>query len=62
MTVMPVMRFMAKNHQKNLPDLQPSDFFRDLKPKRVLLFTTFGIQHNVMRFQHVLLEHAHMSG
>jgi len=53
---------MARNHQTNLHDLQPSDFFRDQKLKGILLLITQGIQHNVMRSQHVLLEHVHMSG
>jgi len=48
MTVLPVMRHMAKNHQTNLHDLQPSDFFWDGKLKGILLLITQGIQHNGM--------------
>lgn len=35
-------------------------FFRDQKLKGILLLITQGIQHNVMRSQHALLEHAHV--
>lgn len=36
--------------------------FWDRKLKGILLLITQSIKHNVMRSQHVLLEHAHMSG
>jgi len=51
---------MAKNLQTNLHDLQPNDIFQDRKLKGILLLITQGIQHNVMRSQHMLLEHAHV--
>jgi hypothetical protein len=44
MTVLPVMRHMAKNHQTNLHDLQPSDFFSRSKTQRD--FTVNNSRHS----------------